>query len=59
MACVSFLEPLGITFGLGRHSVTSSDLDGLSRAALADPCHATNMVPVDLQDFRSVFEAAL
>ncbi|MHC4714575.1 MAG: iron-containing alcohol dehydrogenase, partial [Planctomycetota bacterium] len=49
-ACKSFMESLGIEFGLANHGVAESDLDQLAEDAFRDPCHPTNMVPVTKED---------
>jgi len=57
--CGQFVGNLGINLGLSDHGVPEEDLDALSREACEDPCHQTNMIPVDRQDLLSVYQAAL
>ncbi|MBW1892985.1 MAG: iron-containing alcohol dehydrogenase [Deltaproteobacteria bacterium] len=57
-ACQHFIQTLGIQSGLLSRGIQKKDLEGLSMEAFEDPCHQTNMMPVDQDDLFSVYEAA-
>ena len=57
--CRSFMESLGIEFGLANHGVAESDLDQLAEDALRDPCHPTNVVPVTKEDLLAAYRSAM
>ena len=53
-----FFLSLGVPFGLRNHRVPETDLEPLSRDAIEDTCHATNLVPVTRDEMLSVYRAA-
>ncbi|MBN2160212.1 MAG: iron-containing alcohol dehydrogenase [Spirochaetes bacterium] len=58
-SCRAFCDSVGIQMGLSKHDVPSDGIDMLSAEALKDSCHAGNMVPVTINDFKKVLTAAL
>jgi len=54
-----FLADLGLSEGLRAYGVKESLLDALSLQAFADSCHATNPVPVNRDDLKALYQAAL
>jgi 4-hydroxybutyrate dehydrogenase len=54
-----FLAQIGITGGLRTHGVQESPIDALSAEAFTDTCHLTNPVPVNRDDLRALYQAAL
>ena len=54
-----FLTDIGLTGGLRAYGVKETSLDALATQAFADSCHATNPVPVNQDDLRKLYEAAL
>ena len=54
----AWFEELGIQFGLSNHGITADDLPPLADEAYADPCHATNLIPVTRDDLLAVYEGA-
>ena len=54
-----WFEELGIQFGLQNHGITADDLAPLADEAFADPCHATNLIPVTRDDLAAVYQSAL
>ncbi len=58
-SCKSYFERLGIKSGLSNYNVTEDQIKILSEKALKDPCHQTNMIPVDLEDFKKVIRRSL
>ena len=54
-----FLADLGLSEGLRAHGVKESLLEALSLQAFADSCHATNPVPVNRDDLKALYQAAL
>jgi 4-hydroxybutyrate dehydrogenase len=57
--CKRFVSGLGIQPGLSVRGIRKEDLEALSREAHEDPCHQTNMIPVDRNDLLLVYRAAL
>ena len=55
----TWFEELGIQFGLKNHGITADDLGPLADEAFADPCHATNLIPVTRDDLATVYRGAL
>lgn len=55
----NFLKEIGLAEGLSAYGVKESQLEALSNQALADPCHATNPVPVTRDDLKALYQAAL
>ena len=53
----AWFEELGIQFGLSNHGITADYLPPLADEAPADPCHATNLIPVPRDDLLAVYEA--
>jgi alcohol dehydrogenase class IV len=54
-----FTADLGLGEGLKAYGVKESLLDQLSLQALGDSCHATNPVPVNRDDLKALYQAAL
>lgn len=54
-----FVTDLGLKPGLHSYGVKDSQIDALAAQAFADPSHLTNPVPVNLDDFKGLFRAAL
>jgi alcohol dehydrogenase class IV len=54
-----FLAELGLAGKLRDYGVKESLLEPLSLQALADSCHATNPVPVNREDLKALYQAAL
>ena len=54
-----FLTELGLGGKLRDYGVKESMLEPLSLQALADSCHATNPVPVNREDLKALYLAAL
>src|SRR5687767_13149240 len=54
-----FIANLGITGGLRGHGAQDAQLDALSAQAFTDTCHLTNPVPVNREDLRALYQAAL
>jgi len=54
-----FLTRIGITGGLRAHGVQDAQLDVLSAQAFTDTCHLTNPVPVNRDDLKALYQAAL
>src|SRR5882724_9415891 len=54
-----FLADLGLSEGLRAYGVKESLLEALSLQAFADSCHATNPVPVNRDDLKALYQAAL
>jgi alcohol dehydrogenase class IV len=50
-----FLARMGLNTRLGDHGVKREHLDALVAAAVDDPCHKTNVVPVTADDFRKLY----
>ena len=55
----NFLKEIGLAEGLGAYGVKESQIEALSNQAVADPCHATNPVPVTRDDLKALYQAAL
>src|SRR5687767_218926 len=54
-----FTTDLGLTGGLRAYGVKETSLDALAAQAFADSCHVTNPVPVNQDDLRALYQAAL
>ena len=54
-----FLSDVGLSEGLRAYGVKESMLDALSIQAWADSCHATNPVPVNREDLKLLYQAAM
>lgn len=54
-----FSTDLGLTGGLRAFGVKETSLDALAAQAFADSCHVTNPVPVNQDDLRALYQAAL
>jgi alcohol dehydrogenase class IV len=54
-----FLTQIGITGGLRAHGVQEAHVDALSAQAFTDTCHLTNPVPVNRDDLKALYQAAL
>jgi alcohol dehydrogenase class IV len=50
-----FLFGLGLSAKLREHGVKQEQLDALVAQAVDDPCHKTNAVPVEKEDFRQLY----
>lgn len=55
----SWIEELGIKFGLNHHGTRVDDIPALADEAFLDTCHATNLIPVTRADLAAVYEKAL
>ena len=55
----SWIEELGIKFGLKHHGIRVDDIPALADEAFLDTCHATNLIPVTRDDLAAVYEKAL
>jgi len=55
----TWFEELGIQFGLQNYGITADNLAPLADEAFADPCHATNLIPVTRDDLAAVYQEAL
>jgi len=53
------IRELGFGDGLRAFGVKDSQLDALADQAFADPCHATNPVPVTREDLRGLYVASM
>jgi alcohol dehydrogenase class IV len=58
-AVLDLRRACGIREGLGARGVQGSDLGGLARKAIQDPCNATNPRPPSTADLRAIYEEAL
>ena len=54
-----FIANLGITGGLRAHGVHETQVEALSAQAFTDTCHLTNPAPVEREDLRALYLAAL
>ncbi len=54
-----FIAGLGLTGSLRAHGAKESLLEALASQAFADPSHATNPVPVNWDDLKGLYKAAL
>jgi alcohol dehydrogenase class IV len=54
-----WFSELGTQFGLKNHGITADDFSLLADEAFADPCHATNLIPVTRNDLAAVYQSAL
>ena len=54
-----FIADLGLGNGLRSYGVKETNIDALAAQAFADSCHVTNPVPVNQDDLRKLYEAAL
>lgn len=54
-----FLAGLGLDTKLRDHGVKPEQLDALVAQAWDDPCHKTNVVPVTVEDLRSLYREVL
>ena len=54
-----WFEELGVEFGLKNYGIPEADLPALADEAFADPCHATNLIPVTRDDLATVYQSAL
>jgi alcohol dehydrogenase class IV len=54
-----FLKDVGLSEGLRAYGVKESLLEALSVQAFADSCHTTNPVPVNREDLKALYQAAL
>jgi alcohol dehydrogenase class IV len=54
-----FLAELGLSSKLRDHGVDPGLLDALVGQAIDDPCHKTNAVPVNLADFRALYQSVM
>ncbi len=57
-SCRGFFNALGVPFGLRNHKVPQADLAPLAQDAFEDTCHASNIIPVKLEDMLAVYTAA-
>ena len=54
-----WFSELGIQFGLSNHGIPADDLVPLADEAFADPCHATNLIPITRDNLAAVYQSAL
>jgi len=54
-----FLSRLGLNTRLRDHGVKAEQIDSLVAQAVDDPCHKTNLVPVQAQDFVELYQQLL
>ena len=54
-----FIRELGLAEGLRAHGAKESQIEALTAQAIADPCHATNPVPVTRDDLKHLYQQAL
>jgi alcohol dehydrogenase len=54
-----FNADIGLGDGLRAYGVKESSFDALAAQAFADSCHVTNPVPVNQDDLRALYQAAL
>jgi alcohol dehydrogenase class IV len=54
-----FIRDLGLTDGLRAHGVREAQIDALSQQAFEDACHVTNPVPVNRDELKALYLAAL
>jgi alcohol dehydrogenase class IV len=54
-----FISDLGIKHGLHHYGVKEAQLDALANQAFEDACHLTNPVPVNRDDLKDLYRAAL
>jgi alcohol dehydrogenase class IV len=57
-SCVEFIKSLGIQMGLRNHGVQEKQMDILSDKAFKDGCHSTNMIPVNREQLKRVYQEA-
>lgn len=57
-SCREFIGALGVTYGLRHHKVPENELGPLSKDAIEDTCHASNLIPVKQADMLAVYTAA-
>src|SRR3989440_4737795 len=54
-----FLQRLGLSGRLREHGAKPEELEELVSQAMDDPCHKTNVVPVNRDDFRKLYREVL
>jgi alcohol dehydrogenase class IV len=54
-----FIADLGIKHSLHQYGVKEAQLDALAAQAFEDSCHLTNPVPVNREDLKALYRAAL
>jgi alcohol dehydrogenase len=54
-----FISDLGIKHALHQYGVKEAQLDALADQAFEDSCHLTNPVPVNRDDLKDLYRAAL
>lgn len=57
--CKKWFESLGVQMGLENHGVTTQMIETLSKKAFDDVCHQSNMIEVDINDFKNVITEAM
>jgi alcohol dehydrogenase class IV len=57
--CRNFIKAIGIKPGLSNCGIAETDLDALADEAFKDPCHSSNMIPVNRSDLLSAYKAAM
>lgn len=55
-SCSEYFKSLGIQFGLQNHKVRKDQIAKLSEKAFKDPCHGSNMIPVNQEQLKAVYE---
>ena len=58
-SCLEYFSKFDLNFGLKNHNVTDQDIETLAIKALADGCHQSNIIPVTLENFKTVIKAAM
>lgn len=59
LSCLSFFKDLGIASGLQNYGVTPEHIELLSTKAFKDSCHQGNMIPVNLEQLKSIYVGAM
>ncbi len=57
--CKAYFESLGVKFGLENHGVRTDQIEILAEKSILDGCHQTNMIPVKIEDFKSIISEAM
>ena len=58
LSCYDWFVSLGIEFGLRHHGIPEDQLDFFAGEAIDDPCHASNIIPVEREDMLQVYQRA-
>ena len=57
-SCRGWFTALGIRFGLRHWQIPEDELEFLATEAFEDPCHATNIIPVNHENLLTVYRRA-